>query len=295
MRATTLMMNKKGIRMMEMLFSLTPAESKRLIAKAIPELSEVKSAMRNHKILISSGSTTSYVAEELLHIKMEKWKYPCGTITFGRQCQTPDDRIRSFLIDKGNMQTPDETITDYEELALFLKDFSYNDIYIKGANAIDYEGFAGFLLAHPSGGNVGLAISIIAAQGSHFIIPVGLEKMIKSVVEASRCNPGIHKNKYNFGRGCGYLVVPNATIVTEIEALTILIGVQTHHLASGGIGGSEGSVTLLVSGSEQQMDEVHQLIRSIKGEKPLQGWKKTCSKCQFKCSYLDQSLARDDQ
>jgi hypothetical protein len=36
--------------------------------------------------------------------------------------------------------------------------------------------------------------------------------------------------------------VVNATVVTEIQALRILTGVKTTHVASGSIGGCEGAV-----------------------------------------------------
>lgn len=272
---------------MQMLFTLTPAESKRLIAKAVAELPEIKRALQNNKILISSGTTTGYVVEELLQMPFEKWKYSSGIVTNGRQCQTPDDRIRSVYIEKGRQIPADTGITDYEELRAHLSSFGSDDVYIKGSNAIDSQGNAGFLLAHPTGGNIGIALPVINAQGSHFIIPVGLEKMIGSVITASRADTGINKNKYNFGRGCGYITVTNGKIITEIEALHILAQVETVHLASGGVGGSEGAVTLLSSGEEEQVDEAAKLIKSIKGEKPLRGWKKPCSQCSVKCAYQE--------
>lgn len=273
---------------MQMLFTLTTAESKRLIGKAVAELPEVKKALKSNKILISSGTTTGYVVEELLQAPFEKWRYPSGVVTYGRQCATPDDRIRSIYIDNGRLIPPDEEITDYEELRKHLGGFGADDVYIKGANAVDSQGNAGFLLAHPTGGNIAIALSVIASQGCHFIIPVGLEKMISSVIAASRANMGIHKSKYNFGRGCGYIAVTNGKVITEIEALRILTDVDTVHVASGGVGGSEGAVTLLSYGEEEQVDEAAKLIKSIKGEKPLRGWKKPCSLCQFKCSYQEE-------
>lgn len=222
-----------------------------------------------------------------MNIELDKWKFPSGVVTLGRQCSTPDDSIRSFLIDKGQVLEPDVNLTDYEESANFVKGFGSDDVYIKGANAVDAAGNAGFLLAHPTGGNLGLAFSTLAAQGSHFIIPVGLEKMIKSVTEASRAAPGIDKFKYSFGRGCGYMAVTQGTVITEIEALELLTGVTATHLASGGVGGSEGAVTLSLCGDDNQIDLTVDLLKKIKGEKALKGWKKKCSECNFKCTYQD--------
>jgi len=247
----------------------------------------VQGALTKGKILIANGTTTGYVAEEILNIELEKWRFPSGLVTLGRQCATPDDKIRSLLIDKGQMLKQDVDFTDYEESQKFIKDFGSNDVYIKGANAIDAAGNAGFLLAHPTGGSLGLVFSTLVAQGSHFIIPVGLEKMIKSVTEASRSAPGIHKFKYSFGRGCGYMAVSQGTVITEIEALKLLTGVVATHLASGGVGGSEGAVTLSLYGDDNQIDLTYDLLKSIKGEKALKGWKKKCSQCDFKCTYQE--------
>ena len=48
------------------IFALTPAESKRLIAKAVVRLPEVRHAWENGRIIIGNGTTTGFVAAELL-------------------------------------------------------------------------------------------------------------------------------------------------------------------------------------------------------------------------------------
>jgi hypothetical protein len=58
----------------------------------------------------------------------------------------------------------------------------------------------------------------------------------------------------------------NAKIVTEIEALGVLAGVTAVHVASGGIGGSEGSVVLSVDGDEASLEKAFTLVKGIKGE-----------------------------
>ena len=45
---------------------LTVSESKRLIAKAIAQMPEVKEALENGMVIISKGTTNTYVAEEIL-------------------------------------------------------------------------------------------------------------------------------------------------------------------------------------------------------------------------------------
>ncbi|HUV33750.1 MAG TPA: hypothetical protein VMW22_02390, partial [Candidatus Desulfaltia sp.] len=56
------------------------------------------------------------------------------------------------------------------------------------------------------------------------------------------------------------------TIITEIEALGILTGVDAYLYSSGGIAGAEGAVRLLVEGADEEVEETLELVKSIKGE-----------------------------
>ena len=51
---------------MRALFVFTPAESKRLIGKAVARMEEVKRAFKKANIMIGHGSTNVYVLEEIL-------------------------------------------------------------------------------------------------------------------------------------------------------------------------------------------------------------------------------------
>jgi hypothetical protein len=55
-------------------------------------------------------------------------------------------------------------------------------------------------------------------------------------------------------------------VVTEIQALALLAGVEATHVASGGIGGSEGAVVLSIEGEESRVAQAFELVTSIKGE-----------------------------
>ncbi len=81
---------------MRALFVLTPAESKRLIAKAVADMEEVKRAKESGKLLIGHGSTNVYVVEEVLGKGKvaELWKrefYVSGAILRGTLCNTLGD------------------------------------------------------------------------------------------------------------------------------------------------------------------------------------------------------------
>jgi hypothetical protein len=63
--------------------------------------------------------------------------------------------------------------------------------------------------------------------------------------------------------------VVNATVVTEIQALHILAGVEATHVASGGIGGCEGAVALVAEGTDEAVQKAFEVIERVKGEKPI--------------------------
>ena len=52
---------------------LTPYESRRLIAKGVVVLPEVKRALESHWFVVSRGTTMAYIVEELTSI-YEEWR-----------------------------------------------------------------------------------------------------------------------------------------------------------------------------------------------------------------------------
>ncbi|NIR03640.1 MAG: hypothetical protein GTN78_26180, partial [Gemmatimonadales bacterium] len=49
----------------------------------------------------------------------------------------------------------------------------------------------------------------------------------------------------------------------------ILAGVQAWHVASGGVDGSEGAVTLALEGSQSSTEQALEIVESISGEPPI--------------------------
>ena len=162
---------------MRALFVLTPAEGKRLIGKAVANMQEVSDAKANGKILIGHGSTNVYVAEELLGKEnlsrlFDRDTYLSGAILRGTLCTIPAEKKPPILIlNRGTAESPAATM---EEM---LRDFGRDSVFIKGADAVDPEGNAAVLMAHPEGGTIGWAIGSILARGIKLIVPVGLEKV----------------------------------------------------------------------------------------------------------------------
>ena len=147
-------------------------------------------------------------------------------------------------------------------------DFGPADVFIKGANAVDPDGNTGVFASNPRGGTIGMCWPIVTPRGSHLIQPVGLEKLVSSVIEASQ-HSGIYNFKYSTGLPVKLIPVVTSKVITEIQAFGILLGIRAHHLGSGGIGGSEGAVVLVLEGTEERMKRAFQLVKDIKGEPPL--------------------------
>jgi len=237
---------------------LSPSESKRLIGRAVAQLPEVRAALERGRVIIGNGTTNAFVAEALLGQPVPKWRYAAGVIAAGRLAVTEGaTRLPPIALKSGR---PDPR--GWIEL---LKEFGRGDVFIKGGNALDPEGNVGVLLASDVGGTVGQMLGILAARGSHLISPVGLEKLVPDVVEAAR-HCGITTTDLTDGTPCGMAVLPNARVVTELEAFEILAGVEAWHIASGGVAGSEGSVTIALEGSEEAVQRAFELAQSLSGE-----------------------------
>lgn len=244
------------------LVSLTPAESKRLIAKGVAALPEVRRAQEQGIVVIARGTTNAYVAEEITGTKVEpKCHYAAGVILDGElSANAPDIRMKPIVLRRGKP----EGISPAEAL----KEFGSEDVFIKGANAIDPQGNAGVLAAGERGGTIGEALPVVLPRGSYLIMPVGLEKLIPSVEQAARVT-GIFRFKYSTGLPVGLVPAPNALVVTEVQAFRVLTGVDATPVAAGGIAGSEGTAVLSLEGDEAQIEQALSLVKSIKGEAPV--------------------------
>jgi hypothetical protein len=244
------------------LFSFTPTESKRLIAKGVAALPEVRRALKQGIVVIGRGTTNAFVAEELTGQKVEpKCHYAAGIIVDGELSVVPaGTRLKPIALRQGKPTN----ISSAEAL----QEFREGDVLIKGANAVDPEGNAGVLVASEIGGTIGEALPIIPSRGSILIVPIGLEKLIPSVAEAARTT-GIFRFKYSTGLPVGLVPIPNALVVTEVQAFQVLTGAKVVPIAAGGIAGSEGTVVLSLEGKAAQIEQALSLVKSVKGEPPV--------------------------
>ena len=241
---------------MKALIVLTPTESKRLIAKGVAVLPEVTNALKQGIIIVGWGSTNTFIAQELSGETVEGNRYLAGYIGGGELRVTEGERRMPPIVLR------DGKVTDVhpkDALATFGRD----DVFIKGANAVDPEGNVGVLLQNELGGTIGTAIGILAARGSHLIIPVGLEKLIPSVKEASN-SCGLETIDYATGKKVGLMPVMYGRTITEIDALQLLADVRAIHIASGGLEDSQGAIILAVSGDKGEVEKAIQIVEDIK-------------------------------
>jgi hypothetical protein len=237
---------------------LNPQESKRLIARAVARLPEVRAALKKGRLIIGNGTTNGYVAEELLGRPIPKWRYAAGVIAAGRlEVTDGSTRLAPVALKEGQPYADGWTN--------LLREFQRGDVFVKGGNALDPEGNVGVLLASEVGGTVGQMLGIIAARGAHLIVPIGLEKLVPDVIEAAR-HCGIAVTEHTDGVPCGMAVLHNAIVVTELEAFEMLAGVEAWHIASGGVWGSEGSVTIAIEGPGAAVERAFELAQSLASE-----------------------------
>lgn len=236
---------------------LTVSASKRLIARAVAQMDIVQKARKDGILVVSGGTTNSYLAEELLGHEIDKRAFRYGITTPHspeRQDGPAPQGRKDLIFRKGQI---DDTV---DRIAI-VPDMKRGDVYIKGANALDYRNkVAGILIRNPTGGTVGAAWGPIYGSHIYLVIPVGLEKVVDhDIMSMAR------KTMAPDYPGPSLYPV-TGIIVTEIEALKMLSGVDAELLAAGGIAGAEGSVRLYLEGEEATVRKALAVVESVHDE-----------------------------
>ncbi|HSR11322.1 MAG TPA: hypothetical protein VLS90_07730, partial [Thermodesulfobacteriota bacterium] len=189
---------------------LNPAESRRLLAKATVALPEVQEAWKNHTIIIARGITNAYVTEEFFGIKVE----PKAGLTAGLVCNGIANTHSGPPVCTWHVIRNGKVVENADSNVEILK-FGPDDVFIKGANAVDMDGNTGIWTCGVKGGTIGMCWPILTPRGSHLIQPVGLEKLVPSVAVAAE-HSGIHHYKYSMGAPGRIVPVTTAKVVTEV-------------------------------------------------------------------------------
>jgi hypothetical protein len=241
------------------LLTLTPTQSKKLIAEAVAIHPAVRRALEEGTIVISNGSTNAFVAARLLGREVPELKFCAGIVRNGELDLIPsEERIPPVVLRRGK--------EIQAELGEVLAEFSHEDVLIKGGNAVDTEGVVGVLMSSREGGTIGRALGIVKARGANLIMPIGLEKLVPSVSEAARYL-GQDRIGASTGEKAGLMPVVGAEVISELQALRLLAGVKAIMVASGGWGESQGAVTLSVSGQPPLVERAVQWAQYVKGRR----------------------------
>ncbi len=282
-----------------MQISLTPAESKKLIAKSLMELDYLREALKSGIVLVHPSSTTHFLYQEITGTPPKK-NWVCGIIVQKGACINKDilgelavdttkgvSKFPFWIFEKGKLLDESISISELVEM------MGEGDVYVKTGNAIDCNGNVGVLVGAPDGkGTVGKLYEASKKKGFRVLIPIGLEKLIPSVEVASKtANPA--KVKYSTGMPLKLFPV-KGHVVTEIEAVFLLTGAKATPIASGGLSGAEGSITLTVEGSDEQLELLKKIVLEIKGAELPEVYAPDCEECTWKtCSIYDfENLSR---
>ena len=263
---------------MKAVFTLVPSESRRLLAKATVAMPEVQVAKEKAYIILCGGVTNGFIAQELLGIETEPQRCTAGISSKRMLCVTPEEErhVLPLVVYKG--EPVEKTVQEAFE------DFHIETVVIKGGNAIDPEGNVGVITSGFDGGTIAATIGTVTSTGLQYIFTVGLEKLVPSVRDAVQY-VGSKTFDYSLGANFGMYCLSKGKLVTEIEALKILANVEVKHIASGGVGGSEGAVVLVALGEDDDVKKAIDIVESIKGEPPVKGLVGNCETCPYDCRY----------
>jgi len=236
---------------------LTVSEGKRLIGMGVAALPVVRRALQGGAIGIARGSTNGYVAESILGRPIDRVGFTTGvTLPTGRKPSElrGEREVGEIVIERG-------IVVANKSLAEAARTMGPDDVLIKGANALNYrKQIAGILIQHAAGGTIGGILGAVMGRRITLIIPVGLEKEVAfDIMEANRALERHVKPPRSLWPVTG-------VIITEIEALNILTGVQAIQIGAGGIGGAEGAIRLMIQGAAEQMQGASRLLGQIYGE-----------------------------
>lgn len=243
---------------MKFQISLTVEAGKRLIAKAIASLPQVERAMKDSKIIVKGGTTTSALVELLCGFPMAI----SGRIVrqgAGTANQAIPGSSHALLIDRG---VPSDISGRWEEVVLGM---GPGDLCISGANLIDRQGQAALMAGAPIGGQALRYMAVMSMEGVEFLIAAGLEKwapclLNESIAAAKR------KEYKGMGMAVGLVPVPGR-VIDEPEACRILGAQSVHIIGRGGLYEGQGGCTLVVDfDDEEKGSEFFTWVRRLNEE-----------------------------
>ena len=237
--------------------TLTVHEAKWIIAKGIAALPEVQKALNSGRIFLKGGTTVSAVCQELSGnpLRISGRITPLGT----RTAHTTDGGYHSALIHKGKFIGVDDCLPET------IESFRNGDVAIIGANAFDRHGNAALMYGAPLGGPPGHIISGLMAEIKTVIIPVGWEKFVPGSIAKIISKTGRKAVSKSIGMAVG-LTPLAGQIITETDAITVLADIDCTIIGRGGIEGAEGATTMVIEGTQREVEKIFKLIVNAKGK-----------------------------
>ena len=236
---------------------LTVSESKRLIAKGIAANKDVKDRLENGIVIITLGTTNTYLAEELAGLSAPRGFvtgriFPSSKEDFARGMK----RQSEIVLMKG--KPADISYADA------LARMNAKDIVFKGANMVNYaKRQAAVCVGAPDGGTVAKLRKYTDEGKGRWIVPVGLEKeTTQDLFEIQKITNGDIQR----GKGTVRLNVTQGNIYTEIEAMKEFADVDVHVTSKGGVDGAEGGVSLLICGTKAEVEKAENIVKQLQGE-----------------------------
>jgi hypothetical protein len=254
---------------------LTPAESKKLIAKAIARLDVVQKAANNGIVALHPSSSTYFIVEEITGSKPKTNYWVCGVVTPRGMCVemamvlgsglTPEDESTdpgglrgTWVIEKGQLGGE-------EKLSSLLYRMTESDIFVKGINALDPEGNVGILFGLE--GSMGYIEAARKKRNFTIVYPAGLEKLIPISVKQAAKEAQFTRYESGMGMPVGLFPCTAGITVTEVRAIEILSGATAIPIASGGLGGAEGAITIVLKGTDDEVKKALDFVEQSKGAK----------------------------
>ena len=244
-------------------YIVTPAAGKRLIAKALAAYPPVLEKLKAGTLVIIAGTTNACAAEEILAV-IDQAEHFSGR-RFFRGIVLPPFRETSEagrLPDEsgfsGDVVIIDGVWQKGKTIFDVVDQLKKGDIIIKGANAVDLVSKrAAILIGHPSAGTIGASLQAVIGRRARLILPVGLEKRVTGDLDRLA-----EKVNHPDAKGARLFPVPGQ-VITELEAISMLTGACAEMIAAGGVGGAEGCVWLMVSGTPDQQQKAAELMASV--------------------------------
>ena len=237
---------------------LTVSESKRLIAKGIAANKDVQDRLKNGIVIITLGTTNTYIAEELANLEAPRGSFVTGRIypSWKEDFAKGLERRSEIVLIKGKVT--DISYTDA------LARMHADDIVFKGANMVNYaKRQAAVCVGAPDGGTVGKLRKYTDHGKGRWIVPVGLEKeTTQDLFEIQQLVNGSMQRD----QGTVRLNATEGNIYTEIEAIKEFADIDVFITAKGGIDGAEGGISLLLCGNKQEITKAKNIVKQVSGE-----------------------------